>query len=394
MVCVRTFADAGNDTAQVLGRIERQIGLADAKAHCVFSFFGCRHDGGTIRTFLANRFPKAAVLGGTSHGGLITDAGLWGDDAIGILTIEDAEGQYGAAIAPLTNDPAAAAQTALEAALRQAGCPGELPALIWVYVAPGREETAIAGLRRVVGDRCPVTGGSAAAEAVPGRWCEIATAGTETDGIAVAALFPSGDVETVFQGGFEATERSGIVTRIRGREIFEIDGRRAADVYNEWTDGLIGAKAKTGGLISPETAMSPLGIEIGEMDGVPNYRLIHPKLATAEGSIVAYALADEDVRLHLMRGDKIRLTERAGLVAEQAVANLRGGESALAGAMMHFCAGCQSAVQDSLRAVAADIAKKLNHKPFLLSFTYGEVGCLSERNIFGNMMISAAVFGG
>jgi hypothetical protein len=393
MVCVRTFADAGSDTAQVLGRIEKQVDLANAKAHCVFTFFGCRHDGETIRTFLATRFPTAAILGGTSKSGLMTDAGLLGDDAIGILTIEDAEGQYGAAVAPLTNDPAAAAETALKEALRQAKCPGELPALIWVYVAPGREETVLEGFRRVVGDRCPVTGGSAADEGRSGLWCEIATGGTATDGIAVAALFPSGDVETVFQGGFEATERSGIVTQVRGREIFEIDGRRAADVYNEWTDGLIGAKAKTGGLISPETAMFPLGIEIGEMDGVPNYLLIHPKLATAEGSIVAYALVDKGVRLHLMRGDKIRLAERAGLVATQAVANLRGGESALAGAVMHFCAGCQGAVWDSLPAVAADIAKKLDRKPFLLSFTYGEVGCLSERNIYGNMMISAAVFG-
>jgi hypothetical protein len=316
-----------------------------------------------------------------------------GDDAVGILTIEDGEGQYGAAIAPLADDPAAAAETALKEALRQAGCPGELPVLIWVYTAPGQEETILKGVRRVVGDRCPVIGGSAADDGRSGRWCEIATGGTATDGIAVAVLFPSGNVETVFQGGFEATEHDGIVTRVSGRQIFEIDGRRAADVYNEWTDGLIGEKAKTGGLISQETAMFPLGIETGEMDGVPNYLLIHPKLATAEGSIVAYALVDKGVRLHLMRGDKTRLAERAGLVATQAVANLRGGESALAGAVMHFCAGCQGAVRDSLPAVAADIAKKLDRKPFLLSFTYGEVGCLSERNIYGNMMISAAVFG-
>ena len=84
--------------------------------------------------------------------------------------IEDADGDYGAAAARLGGDPEAAAMQALRAALESCDCVGQLPDLIWVYQSPGHEEAVMQGLRRIVGDRCPIVGGSSADDAVAGQW--------------------------------------------------------------------------------------------------------------------------------------------------------------------------------------------------------------------------------
>jgi len=162
MVSMHSFAATGDDTAAVLNDLGLKIAANRANANFVFAFFGCMHDGARILDFLKSRFPAAAILGGTSHSGFMSDGHLWGAKSIGIMTIDDADGQYGVSVAPITDDAAATAEATLNAALKQASCPGELPALVFVYQAPGREEETIDGLRRVIGNRCPVVGGSAA----------------------------------------------------------------------------------------------------------------------------------------------------------------------------------------------------------------------------------------
>src|SRR3546814_15327723 len=83
----------------------------------------------------------------------MSDHGLGSAASIGMLLIEDDKGSYGAAARKLGDDPAAAAQAALNGALEAADSPGELPELVWIYQAPGQEEQVVEALRRVVGDQ-------------------------------------------------------------------------------------------------------------------------------------------------------------------------------------------------------------------------------------------------
>lgn len=271
MVSMHSFAAAGNDTAAVLDELDRQIIESNTTAHFVFAVFGCAHDGASILGSLKRRFPRAAIIGGTSHSGFMSDAKLWEANSIGIMTIEDADGQYGVSVSDIGVDPAATAEATLRAALKHASCPGELPALLFIYQAPGHEEEAIDGLRRVIGDRCPIVGGTSADEGQTGLWQQIGPEGAFKNGIAVAALFPSGSIGTTFQGGFEPAGPSGVVTRIgyddggqggivtksRAREIVEIDGRPAARVYNEWIGNALGVKSESGGNIFENSPCIP-----------------------------------------------------------------------------------------------------------------------------------------
>jgi hypothetical protein len=408
MVAVRSAVASGADTARALDELASQVAAQSARAHFVFAFYGCAHDDAQVRGFLHERFPATAFIGGTSCAGVMSEAGLSTAESIGLLMIDDADGSYGVAAARLGADPAATAEATLHAALANAGCAGQLPELVWTYQAPGREEEVVEGLRRVVGDSCPIIGGSAADNDVSGKWRQIAPDGVYTDGLVVGVLFSSGGIGFAFQGGYEPAGPSGIVTRVgfnadgpsgiatktRGREIIDIDGRPAAQAYNEWIGGRLAASIDGGGgSILEETTMCPLAVDAGEIGGIRNYLLVHPEAVLANGGIRTFASIEEGTRVFSMRGDRDRLIERAGRVASQASARLPDGPASLAGGLIVYCAGCMMAVGPAMPQVATRVAESFAGEAFLGCFTFGEQGCVVDRNMHGNLMISAIAFG-
>ncbi|WP_341644126.1 FIST signal transduction protein [Thauera sp. SDU_THAU2] len=371
---------------------------------CVF--YGCMHDDEAILAFVRDRFPDAAILGGTSCGGVMSEDGLGGERSIGLLLVEDPDGDYGTAAVRLQGNAADCAEQALHDALAAAGCAGELPELIWVYQAPGQEEAVLDGLRRVVGDRCPIVGGSAADEDVAGKWRQLGPTGLMSDGLVVGVLFSSGGIGFAFQSGYEPSGESGIVTQVdggadecvtgasaRGRRIVGIDGEPAAEVYNRWLGGALARKIASGGNIMIDTAMSPVGVEVGKIGGIPHYLLIHPNRILADGSLATFATIEEGARLFGMRGNRPNLVERAGKVAAAAASMLPGGPASLAGGLVIYCAGCMLAVGNEMPKVSRAVSASLDGAPFLGCFTFGEQGSILGRNAHGNLMISAIAFG-
>src|SRR5262245_26622387 len=117
MVSVLSVASAGAQTPAVLNDLDAQIRTRGADAAFVYAFYGCDHDDRAIYAFLRKRFPDAAILGGTSCSGVMNQEQLWGAGSIGLLLIDDADGDYGVAAAELGPDAAATAEAALHAAL-------------------------------------------------------------------------------------------------------------------------------------------------------------------------------------------------------------------------------------------------------------------------------------
>jgi hypothetical protein len=407
MVSLASYAASSGSTDAALGEIGARIAADKAEASFVYAFYGCEHDDHAIHAFLRHHFPYAAILGGSSCAGVMTEQQLWGRQSIGLLLIDDSDGDYGAASVRLGDDPVGSAEKALHAALDSAGCAGELPELIWIFQAPGHEEEVIEGLRRVVGDRCPIIGGSSADNTVEGNWHQIGPGGVMTDGLTVAVLFPSGGIGYSFQGGYEpagpsgivtrigydATGASGIVTKARGREIAEIDGLPASQIYNGWIGCSLDDKLDSGGNILSDTTMWPLAVDAGQIEGIPHYILIHPDAITSTGALTTFASIEEGTRVYSMRGEKRQLVERAGRVAAQAAAEIPGGPSNLAGGLVVYCAGCMLAVDDRMPDVVNMVSESFHGQPFLGCFTFGEQGCIVDRNVHGNLMISAIAFG-
>jgi hypothetical protein len=407
MPFLQVHAVRDEQTAAALQLLDAELAGLSFEPRILFTFYGCDHDDRLLHAHLKARFPRTAIIGGSSSGGVMTQSGVMDEHSIGVMLIDDADGDYGVAAAPLGDDAALTAERLLLTALAGCGCSGQLPELIWVYQAPGREEAVVEGLRRVVGDRCPIVGGSSGDNDVSGRWRQLGPDGPMSDGVAIGVLLPSAALGSAFQGGYEPTGQNGVVTSVgftadgqsgvvtasSGREIVSIDGEPAAAVYNRWIGGQIDSQVSEGGTILAETTMVPLATDAGRVDGVAHYLLIHPESVTNNSSLRTFCNVDVGARLYAMTGNRQRLVERAGRVAGQAMRALPAGNRGAAGALIVYCGGCKMAVGEDIGHVAQAVTESLGGAPFIGCFTFGEQGQLLDRNVHGNLMISAVVFG-
>jgi hypothetical protein len=406
MIELHVHVASGENTQAALSVLDAELAPRTHGPRLIFAFYGCDLDDESLHAYLSSRFPGSPIIGGSSFGGVMTHRGIEGPGAVALMLIDDDGGDYGVAAAPLGEDPGEVAQSLLGQALARCNCNGELPELIWIYQAPGHEEAVVEGLRRVIGDRCPIVGGSSADNDVSGRWRQLGPSGPMADGLVVAVMFPSSRIGFAFQGGYEPAgpsgvvtglgyrpnAESGVVTATSGREIQSIDGLPAAEVYDRWIGHRIAPKLETGGSILAETTMYPLAVDAGRIDGVTNYLLIHPEAVSATRTLTTFRNVDVGARIYAMKGDRRRLVERAGRVAHQAQAQLASAHPAPAGGLVVYCGGCRLAIGDAIGDVAATVGQAFGGAPFIGCFTFGEQGLLVDRNVHGNLMISAVAF--
>lgn len=355
--------------------------------------FGAGVDAAALRDAVLARYPGTAVHGGSSCLGAMTGRGAAVDGSgIAAFAIRDPAGDFGTASADLGLAPREAAARATEAALAAAGRPGEAPALVWLTLAPGREEAVLAGIKDIVGPSTMIVGGSSADNDVTGNWCQFSPDGMHHDGVVVSVLFPSCDIASSFRSGYAPAGRSAVVTGVEGRRLISLDHAPAARVYSDWTGIAVPAPEEPPAFILAPASWYPLGRATGQIAGVPFYLLTHPASAEPDGSMAVFADLQPGDRVTLMQGTADSLVGRAGRVAEEACAALGGPVS---GALVVYCGGCMLAVQDRVEEVARGIDAALGGAPFMGVFTFGEQGVPDGGEaLHGNLMISCTVFGG
>ncbi len=352
------------------------------------------HDLEAIAAGLREVAPEVPTHGATTCLGVMNERGFAGAEGVGLglLGIHDPDGDYGVAVRELGDDPQAAGREALLAAIAAADREGEPPELVWIASDPGSEEAVILGFKEVLGVRVPIAGGSAADNDVAGGWFELANGQVHRGSVVVTVFYPSTSLHFAFHSGYSATELSGVVTRAEGRTLHEIDGRPAAEVYNEWTGGVIDEHLG-GGNVLGTTTLHPLGRVSGEHWGMPYHRLSHPDSVTESGALTLFTEVAVGDRLIQMVGTKEHLLTRAGRVTKAAMNSANCTADAIAGALVVYCAGCLMTIQDQISEVADGISKELEGSPFLGTFTFGEQGCFANHESYhGNLMISVVVF--
>jgi hypothetical protein len=342
-------------------------------------------------TKLQGVWEGGALHGLTSSMGTMTQAGAHMGEGLSLFGIRDEEGAYGVGAAEIGDDAEAAAQDALVRALEDAERHGQLPSLLWVSCSPGHEESVISGLEEMVGEGVVITGGSAADDAIEGKWRLLDGRSCFGDGVVVTAMFPSFRHAALFQSGFQPTPHSGEVTSAEGRLLREIDGRPAAEVYDEWTGGAISAQRDAGnGRILGETSLHPLGRVVGEIQGTHHYALSHPASVEPGGALSLFTDVGVGERLCLMEGSVDRVVARAGHIIEQTRRLHDVASEQLLGALVIYCAGCMMTVPDRLDEVVEGVNASLEGAPFLGAFTFGEQGrFLGGQNRHGNLMVAA-----
>jgi len=337
--------------------------------------------------------------GSTSCLGAMTERGVVSAEGRGMAAfgISDPEGDYGVGEATLeaAASPQAAACQALDAALNDAGRPGEVPGLIWVSAPPGVEESVISGLESSLGTGVPIVGGSSADNDVSGQWSQLTHRGVYHDAVVISVLFPSTELYFAFHSGYEPTEIKGRVTRADGRVLHEIDGRPAAEVYDDWTGGILQEAFAAGEQnVLPLTTLFPLGRVVGSVSGTAYHQLSHPDHITADHGLSLFSDVAVGDEIWLMKGTRDSLIERAGRVARAAMRTNDVKPADIAGGLVIYCAGCMLTIQAQMESVVNHLNDALEERPFLGSFTFGEQGCfIGGENRHGNLMISVLLLG-
>jgi hypothetical protein len=357
--------------------------------------YSCKRDAESLRNNALLTFGNGALHGGSSCLGVMSQEGalLGGHGPIGAFAIWDDQGAYGTALVPLAEDPRSAAAKAMRLAQERAGRPGEAPDLVWLTSAPGHEEAVLMGIKDVVGPAVLIVGGSAADDTVEGAWTQLSSDATDGNAVAVSAIFSSQPVNASFHGAYAPTAFSGKVTEANGRHLIAIDGRPAAQVYAEWTAGLIEIPEQGSAFILSQTSLHPLARQDGHIAGIPYYLTLHPAFVHSDGRLEMFADIHIGETLTLMLGSHESLIERAANVA--AASRGRRGMSEVSGALMVYCGGCMLNIKDKMDIVAESVADALSAAPFLGLFSFGEQGeVVSGGTKHANLMISCIAFGG
>ena len=351
-------------------------------------------DASELTHCLRQRFPGAQLHIASSCRGSMSDKGVFlGPDTLSLFAISDADGGYGTAAGKVT--PMGPRQTAivlLKQAIERADRVGEVPALVWLSATPGIEEAVVAGLHDALGGQAPIYGGSAADEALTGDWWIADGGGAYGEGMVVSVFYPTAHVLHAFHAGYAPTPQEGVVTAVDGRTVKAIDHRPALEVYREWTEGALLLPAEGGEILSA-TTLHPLGVQVGSVDMMPYFRLIHPAMAGDDGRLDLFAEVAQGETLRLFAGSRGSIISRAGRVAAAATDMDGQGKTRLLGALVTFCAGCLLTVEDEVDAVVDGLRRALPDVPFTGQFTYGEQGAFpGGENCHGNLMISVVLF--
>jgi len=288
-------------------------------------------------------------------------------------------------------DGSTAKSKALEACEEIKGKLGK-PSVILMHATPGFEERIIEGINEFFGNEVPVYGGSAGDDDLTGKW-EIFLNGKKTNSGFLLVGF-SGNVFGHFLSGYLPTDKKGKITRAQGRRVYEIDGKPAAIVYNEWTNGLIAKYLESGGVVLSETTLRPVGRVIGKAFGMPKYLLSHPHMVIPEDkSLTFFTEFKEGDEIILMSASKGALIKRSRQAVEMALSGRKYND--IRGGILIYCAGCVGVIINEVDETIREFKEQLGKGvPFIGCATFGEQGCfLPEReNRHGNLMANAIIF--
>ena len=387
---IATSFSAFHTSEEAVSDAIRKLKNKIANPKLILVYFSENYNDVVIQQALTDAFPNTQLLGCSSCQGVMTDEGYNRGKGIALWGICDYNGAFGSAIVSTNQTPYEMARQALLRAIEHSGRPGELPALILLHSSPGCEEDVIKGIESELGISVPIIGGSAADDNVNGNWSLFTHEQRCKEGVGLSVFYPSCKISYSFHSGYATTGLSAIVTKTQGRELVELDGRPAIEIYQQW----MGQTLSDENSIISESSLNPLGRIAGKVHDLPYFKLAHPLKVTPRGGIVLFATVEEGEELFFMEGTEERLITRAGRVIDSAFdIGSASRELDPIGGITIYCAGCMRRVQDRMDEVAHYVNKAMHHAPFVCPFTFGEQGqFIGGENAHGNLMISAVLF--
>jgi hypothetical protein len=357
---------------------------------------------------------KTKIYGGTSDSrAVMTNKGyakaterayeyakMEGKRSLAVMTITSKDIVFGVGSANFSDYPSVqeASKAAILNAIKNAGkSPKELPQAILITPGRGMEEEAIEGVEKVIGKNTPILGGT------PGgpTFAVFGENKVYEKGVSLAVIYTKFFVGSIFEGGFEVKDpNTGIVTKVDGQAIVEIDGKPALDVYDEWLGGAIGKLYKETpkfDLVRGLLTLHPLYRKYTSSDGKVYSLFSHPwpKDSTlVERSVSTSTKIKVGERIYLSHGTWETLMNRVGNLPK--MAKIHGKININAKPIFgigYICAGVLGTIPETERdKMPLMINYTNNDAPFIAPFTWGEQGYFPRiGNKHGNLLTSFLV---
>jgi len=345
--------------------------------------------------------PGTKIYGGTSCLGPMTKDGFHiGEKAsLAIMGVSSKEIIWGVGGADLDKlSPQEAGKTAVLAAIENAGKEKtEKPSIIFITASPGKEETILEGIEEIVGKDVPIFGGSSGDNTITGEWRQFVNENVYSNGLSLAVVYTNLKISYFYEAGYPVTEKKGIITKAKERVIYEIDGRPAAEVYNEWTGGVFDKYLKEPGKIwgiLSESTFYPLAKVLRVPGKEPFYLTIHPLDIRLDHSLGVFAEVTNGDEIALLHGNWEILLNRFRTTPMKALEkyNLKKDEGLFA--VYTYCAGTMLAIPEKERPKMPLLVKEaVGEVPFIGTFTFGEQGYVPAiGNHHGNLVNSIVIF--
>lgn len=332
------------------------------------------------------------IHGGTSFTGIVTPAGyLGGDtDAVGVLAVSSSQIDFGTGYADLGDDPESAGRAATEMALKRTDVASGKPEAVFMTASPGDEEAIMRGIAQVVGDDVPIIGGSAADNTVEGKWRVFANRSALSSGVVVTVIFSELPLGYSYGSGYRSTGKKAIATKAAGRTVYELDGKKAVDVYADWLGQ--SPESLSGMNILGASILTPIGVHNEEND----FHLVkHPGVSQDDGSIALFAEVNEGDEIVLMEASVDDLIDEVPSTIEAAMDMSGLDAEDVAGLILVHCGGRRAGIDTRIGEVADAVKRTLGEDvPFISCLTFGEQGYLpSGQSVHGDLLLSALVLG-
>lgn len=403
-------ASTGYSTAKEAREAVRQAvamareGLTGKKERFAFVVFTNGYDLEVVREEL-NRvlLPGVKVHGLVSAAEIMTDRGLFGkpDSALAMLLVSEESGIHFGVGGMKGSDAASLeelGEKTIRLALADSGMPAErrpdfiLSAGVLHY---GEEMRILDGIANVVGPGTPVIGGNV------GQALPTIPEGPYTrerhypGGLILTAVYTTRPIGWAFEYGFRPTDTTGNVTKASpaGDVIFEIDGRPALDVYNEWLNGKLLPVIEKESIeaVAGFTACNPISRPLLPREGRTGF-IVATAIPTRDNlknrALPVYAKVPEGSTIRLMAGRWQTLLNRAEQASTMAL--LRSGNRAdsIEFGVMSLCWAASRAIPPSeLPKFPLLVRNQIPKTPFIGYFSKGEQGPLPGiRNIHCNLV--------
>jgi methyl-accepting chemotaxis protein len=318
---------------------------------------------------IAREFEGAVMLGCSSAGEFVAEGEKAG--AASIFAVSGDFKVFAAMGTGLRTDIFAAVGSAVEALPQKVEGYDHQTAIILLdgLFGGGEEATLIAA--SMLGEGVPLAGG-AAGDDLNMKQTFVAFGGrVENDALVIAKVFSKVPLGVGVAHGHVPLSPKGLrVTKAEGNVVYEIEGRRAWDVWVEETR----ERTKAAG-IDPEALQGAeviqyLGLYEGGLEVGEEYKVRVPLAKGENGALIFACGIPTDTVLHIMESDGDRQVQSAKKAAQRAKENLGGSRPA--GAVVFDCTCRKLLLGANFGNAVTTIAKELAG-PIAGFEAYGEI---------------------